>query len=76
MISRKLPTFHLLRLLQPTAKPHLHINKVRAIHFKGLHGLELSYMIIKKITSLPQNQYVIYLSDLRERVANIMQTRK
>ena len=25
---------------------------------------------------LPQNQYVIFLSDLRERVANIMQTRK
>lgn len=25
---------------------------------------------------LPQNQYIISLSDLRERVANIMQTRK
>ena len=28
------------------------------------------------VISLPQNQYVIFLSDLRERVANIMQTRK
>ena len=28
------------------------------------------------VISLPQNQYIISLSDLRERVANIMQTRK
>ena len=27
-------------------------------------------------TSLPQNQHIISISDLRERVANIMQTRK
>lgn len=28
------------------------------------------------VISLPQNQHIISISDLRERVANIMQTRK
>ena len=40
-----------------------------------MHSL-LNYNSSVGIISLPQNQYVIYLSDLRERVANIMQIRK
>ncbi len=35
-----------------------------------------SFLLFYFFTLLPQNQYVIFLSDLRERVANIMQTRK
>ena len=34
------------------------------------------YRLFTDIISLPQNQHIISISDLRERVANIMQTRK
>ena len=48
----------------------------KQINQKVLKTKIVSYRYLPILTSLPQNQYVISISDLRERVANIMQIRK
>ena len=46
------------------------------VYFEMAFFSIIGYRSLSILTSLPQNQYVISISDLRERVANIMQTRK